>query len=259
MESLLSDPLVWRLVGLMGFSLYDASSWQWWHYAEWVGVIFAALHIMQHLVLALGSLAGKGTPEAAIPGAESGKLLSFDSLDWFFVTFNKCTTALFSYHMIRYLYSSPLFVWSFPEGTTALAAAGQLAGSVLALYIVYDFGYTLFHWGLHHGSVYRFVHKHHHRQAVPFRGNLDAVNVHPFEFATGEYNHMFAAYAVAAALEYFTGGSVRLHAGAVGFFVIAGGILASLNHTRFAFAIPFGVYQVSVSKDSGARKERIDS
>jgi sterol desaturase/sphingolipid hydroxylase (fatty acid hydroxylase superfamily) len=60
---------------------------------------------------------------------------------------------------------------------------------------------------------------------VPIRGNLDAVNVHPFEFVSGEYNHLFATFLVAQLLP--------LHVVAVGIFIVLGGALASLNHTRF--------------------------
>ena len=58
-------------------------------------------------------------------------------------------------------------------------------------FLVYDAFYAPFHRALHHRSVYAFVHKHHHRQVVPTRGNTDAINVHPFEFIVGEYNHVY--------------------------------------------------------------------
>jgi hypothetical protein len=48
--------------------------------------------------------------------------------------------------------------------------------------------------------VYRLVHKHHHRQHAPSRGNTDAVNVHPFEFVVGEYLHLAAVLLVGTAL-----------------------------------------------------------
>jgi sterol desaturase/sphingolipid hydroxylase (fatty acid hydroxylase superfamily) len=38
------------------------------------------------------------------------------------------------------------------------------------LYIAYDLFYSLFHRALHNRSVYRWVHKHHHRQMAPSRG-----------------------------------------------------------------------------------------
>ena len=44
-------------------------------------------------------------------------------------------------------------------------------------FIVYDAFYAPFHRALHHRSIYAYVHKHHHRQVVPTRGNTDAINV----------------------------------------------------------------------------------
>lgn len=43
------------------------------------------------------------------------------------------------------------------------------AVAFVALYVVYDLFYTLFHRFLHHRSVYWLVHKHHHRQHAPTR------------------------------------------------------------------------------------------
>jgi hypothetical protein len=53
------------------------------------------------------------------------------------------------------------------------------AGAFLALYVVYDLFYTLFHRFLHHRSVYWLVHKHHHRQHAPTRCVASKPNVPP--------------------------------------------------------------------------------
>jgi hypothetical protein len=58
------------------------------------------------------------------------------------------------------------------------------------------------------------------------RGNTDAVNVHPFEYICGEYNHLLAVMLVPC------------HAAAALAFVVVGGVLASLNHTRFEVPSP---------------------
>jgi sterol desaturase/sphingolipid hydroxylase (fatty acid hydroxylase superfamily) len=50
-------------------------------------------------------------------------------------------------------------------------------GALIGLYVVFDFFYMSFHRALHHGSVYKFVHKHHHRQKAPSRGNRCLPNV----------------------------------------------------------------------------------
>ena len=72
---------------------------------------------------------------------------------------------------------------------------------------------------------------HHHRQISPTRGNYDAINVHPFEFLVGEYNHLFVVWLVPC------------HAATILSFLIFGGVLASLNHTRLDLQIP-GFYDV---------------
>lgn len=73
--------------------------------------------------------------------------------------------------------------------------------------------------------MYKLVHKHHHRQQAPSRGNTDAVNVHPFEFVVGEYLHLLAVVLVCRALG-------ELHVSALLAFIVLGGMAASLNHTR---------------------------
>ena len=94
-----------------------------------------------------------------------------------------------------------------------------------AFFFAYDALYAPFHRALHHRSIYAYVHKHHHRQVVPTRGNTDAINVHPFEFLVGEYNHVLAIFLIS---RYVT----DVHALTCIMFLIVGGTLATLNHTR---------------------------
>ena len=104
-----------------------------------------------------------------------------------------------------------------------------------AFFVVYDAFYAPFHRALHHRWVYAYVHKHHHRQVVPTRGNTDAINVHPFEFLLGEYNHILAIYLVSRFV-------CPIHAIACVLFLVVGGTLATLNHTRLDcsfLTIPF--------------------
>jgi len=62
------------------------------------------------------------------------------------------------------------------------------------LFVIYDLFYSRFHHLLHWRAIYGLVHKHHHKQKAPSRGNYDAVNVHPFEFVTGEWLHLLAMF-----------------------------------------------------------------
>ena len=80
-------------------------------------------------------------------------------------------------------------------------------------------------------SIYALVHKHHHRQAAPSRGNYDAMNVHPFEYLSGEYLHLLCVFLIPC------------HIYAVVLFVAVSGLFASLNHTRHDVSIS-GIYAV---------------
>jgi len=143
--------------------------------------------------------------------------------DKFCIGCNKCLTALFVYHCVRTCWHLDTLAW----GTESLTPANTV-GSLVALYVVYDFFYTLLHRFLHLRSVYPLVHKHHHKQKAPSRGNLDAINVHPLEFLLGEYLHLLAIWLVPC------------HAMTAAAFVVLGGVLASLNHTRFDVSL-FGL------------------
>ena len=85
------------------------------------------------------------------------------------------------FHYLQYMASSPHVLWR-PEQITVRNTLLPLP----LFFIVYDAFYAPFHRALHHRSIYAYVHKHHHRQVVPTRGNTDAINVHPFEFLVGE-------------------------------------------------------------------------
>ena len=234
----------------------------------WAIVITFGLSLLGQLVLALGGCCSQGRRilERGMP------LKVFQNTDKAFIAFNNLVTALFTYHMVRYcalsgsfplgsssvtgitiqspfeialtqadipaIFSDALKMLTFlsPLSIDILLSSLYVAFSVFVLFIVYDVGYMPFHWILHHPSIYVFVHKHHHRSAAPHRGSLDAVNVHPFEFAVGEYNHLFTTHCVSLLFSMI--GLPPLHPTSVFLFVILGGVFASLNHTRFDVRFP---------------------
>jgi sterol desaturase/sphingolipid hydroxylase (fatty acid hydroxylase superfamily) len=220
-----------RLAGAAWFVLSEADEWSWWQYVAWMSIVLAALELLSASVL----LVGDATVGRTIP--MRGKHLDrFEPLDVAFVVFNKCTTPLFAYHAARAAWRGSFVRFALPDSFGSLLGALAL---LPVLYVVYDLFYTLFHRALHHRALYRFVHKHHHRQKAPSRGNLDAVNVHPFEFIVGEYTHLLAIFLVGRLL-------APVHIAVVVVFILFGGVLASLNHTRFDVKAPLvpALYQV---------------
>jgi sterol desaturase/sphingolipid hydroxylase (fatty acid hydroxylase superfamily) len=200
------------------------------------GVIYVAFNVYNFAVI---PLCCKALRPATLPD-RAPRLAKLDTLDRAYITFSKLITALFVYHSISFVSNHELSRMSTEMSVARLSSALLMLPLHLPLlFIVYDFFYTLFHWALHWPPLYAYVHKHHHRQMTPFRGNEDAINVHPFEYVTGEYNHLWALFLVTRILPL---GSV--HAVTFLLFIFVGGALASLNHTRHDVRIPY-VYNVN--------------
>ncbi len=217
------DDLLLKGAGGAAFLVYNAQTWQAHHYLGWGLVVLLGLELLATLVFLFGRI--RQAPSITVRGKHLDVLEPWDLA---FITFNKLATTLFSYHLLRFQWCAPAtaVAWGWDTVTWRNTVV-----ALPLLYVVYDFFYTLFHRALHHRSLYKYVHKHHHRQKAPSRGNVDAVNVHPFEFLVGEYNHLLALYLVSHFL-------VPVHAGTCLAFIVLGGFLASLNHTRFDIQTP---------------------
>jgi len=147
-----------------------------------------------------------------------------------FIAFSQVLIVVMTFHYLQFMASSENVLWR-PDQITFTNTCLALP----AFFFAYDALYAPFHRALHHRSIYAYVHKHHHRQVVPTRGNTDAINVHPFEFLVGEYNHVLAIFLIS---RYVT----DVHALTCIMFLIVGGTLATLNHTRLdvgAIHLPF--------------------
>ncbi|KAK3262532.1 hypothetical protein CYMTET_28619 [Cymbomonas tetramitiformis] len=205
----------------MSFVAYQEkdSQWEWWQAAVFSCIILAGLEgLNASLPIVFGSF-----PKIPVRGKH---LDEFEFRDKLFICFNKISAVPFMYHLTAICLLSPAIKVEAKDATYT-----NTVGAFVALFVVYDFFYSLFHRFLHLRSVYSLVHKHHHRQHAPTRGNSDAVNVHPFEFVMGEYNHLLAVYLV----------SPHMYAALA--FITVGGVLASLNHTRANVVLP-GAYDV---------------
>ena len=197
-----------------------------WSMGAMVGlscVIMIGLEILSHIVHLIFNTVGSNL--IPIKGKHLDQF-SFD--DNLYVAINKAFTIMFVYHLIWVCQKSTTIAWNASEATIF-----NTLGSLVCFYIFYDFFYMNFHRILHFRWLYAYIHKHHHKQKAPSRGNLDAINVHPFEFIVGEYLHLVTIY------------FIPCHIYAVAFFILAGGFLASLNHTRFDINIPW-LYSVKV-------------
>jgi len=204
-------------------------NWTLAHYGMGMIVFLLGFELLGFLVSNAPSWFG-AAEDIPIRGKHLDKL---EPLDVSFIVFNRLSGVVFVYHL--FLYVNGPGARGFPtkvEWDMEKMDVYNTALALPALFVVYDLFYQAFHRALHHRSVYALVHKHHHRQKAPSRGSSDAVNVHPFEFLSGEYNHILAV------------AIVPCHITTVLVFIIIGGFLASLNHTRFDVQIPGAVYDV---------------
>lgn len=207
----------------IGIELWDVSTWPLWFTLTYVVAVYLGLEIVAQGVIPLFSVWGWGSI------AKKGKHLdNLEFMDNLYININKILTLVFTYHAIQVTYYNPAISWKLEEITIF-----NTVGSLVAFYIFYDFFYMNFHKLLHVRSLYSYVHKHHHRQKAPTRGNYDAINVHPFEFVVGEYLHLLAIYVIPS------------HVVTVVIFILFAAIFASLNHTRIDVNI-FNIYSVAV-------------
>ena len=109
-------------------------------------------------------------------------LETLQRIDRLYIACSQVAIVVMTFHFLQFMAASERVLWQ----PAQLSAASVLL-PLPALFLVYDAFYSVFHRALHHRSVYAYVHKHHHRQLVPTRGNTDAINVHPLEFIPGEH------------------------------------------------------------------------
>jgi len=248
----------------------DASTWSASHGLAFVGLVTATFEALSHVVpLVFGSV--RGRIEAR--GRHLDVLTPKDAL---FLLFNRAASVPFTYHFLRALYTAPVVQWCVPvvcapwralvptppcaQGPRGRHGGQHRAGAAVAVCGVRSVLLPLpplfapaearLPCAPLRGppdrpaprSVYKHVHKHHHRQLAPSRGNTDAINVHPFEFLVGEYLHLLAVLLTGAGLR--AAGLGGVHVGACLAFIVAGGVAASLNHTRLDVRLPLGLFQV---------------
>lgn len=213
-----------------------------------VAIIFIGFEFYNRVVIPLIAHVIKGRiPYRAKP------LEELSTKDKVYIAFAKAITALFVYHVYEFIVNTEVSRMSvnFTDRAAIVHSLKWLPVHLVALFVIYDFFYTLFHWALHWPPIYPLIHKHHHRQMSPFRGNSDAINDNPIEYVTGEYVHLFALYLLTRMTPVG-----QVHAITAILFIFIGGTLASLNHTRVDFHIPY-MFNVN-SHDYHHRQPRVN-
>lgn len=186
-----------------------------------------------------------------------------DTIDKVFINFNKAISILFVWHCVVFSITQPIkgatifsttdsgasewaawwgsgFNCDFTDVDAMLRSLLWFPAHAVLIFVIYDLFYTIFHWSLHFPKIYPLIHKHHHRQIAPFRGNVDAINVHPIEYVLGEYNHLFAVFIFTRLLGPTTH---NVHVITFLLYIFIAGSLSSLNHTRIDLRVPY-VYNV---------------
>jgi len=136
---------------------------------------------------------------------------------------------------IEYVFAMNIFflLWHAPFIVRVPNDFGVLNGIVAfwLLLIVDDSMYAPLHRFMHHHYVYRWVHKHHHRNTFPARGYIDAANEHPVEQIAALTLHWIAVHVVAH--------TVGLHVVTVGAHFGFKALGACFNHTGFDLRFNF--------------------
>ena len=201
---------------------WDPTTWSAVHFLAYWALHLVAVEVLQHgIVMNFGWATSKRIP---VGGRHLDVLQAKDKA---FIVFNRLCTPILTMSLLYFCWTRPDHV----EWDPAKLSVWNTLGSLVGFFAIYDFIYVGFHGLLHVPAFYPWVHKHHHQQHAPSRGNVDAVNVHPFEFFSGEMLHVLCV------------ALVPCHVYTVVAFVAIGGILASLNHTRFDISF-LGIYDV---------------
>lgn len=175
------------------FKLHDMSTWSGALVLGFSVAIFASYDVVNWALM-------RATATTTKLPINTGKHLdTLDRTDYVFITINRLTGVPFVFHCIQWASTSSSMLWHPSE----LSVSNTL-GSLLCLFVFYDFFYCLWHRLLHVRSIYGLIHKHHHRQVVPTRGLYDAMNVHPVEFLVGEYLHLIAMMVIPAHIITYT-------------------------------------------------------
>jgi sterol desaturase/sphingolipid hydroxylase (fatty acid hydroxylase superfamily) len=141
-------------------------------------------------------------------------------LDVIYLLINSAIEFVFTQQLAAVLWSAPYI----------LRVPGQLGilngpAAWWLMFVVDDMLYAPLHRFMHHPRVYKYVHKHHHRNTFPARGYIDGANEHPVEQLAALSLHWIAMHLVAA--------TTGLHVIAVFAHLGVKALGACFNHTGY--------------------------
>jgi len=168
--------------------------------------------IVNVLALSKHSLLPSRVPTPMMRGLET-----LAPKDYLFLFINQFVEAVFLMHLAA-------LALSLPKVLAELTVFNSV-GAFYLTYLIDDFVYYWAHRAMHLPLLYPLCHKHHHRQALPKRGYLDAANEHPIEQVVGLGCVWLAVHA-----------AIRLtgfHAATIVVFFGTYASLAMLNHTPY--------------------------
>lgn len=148
-------------------------------------------------------------------------LTCLQGIDYLYISVNGVLISAFPMHLLHFVINPPakgLVFWHWGD----IGLMNTLIAIPL-MFLVSDFYYWWAHRLMHWRIVYPYIHKHHHRQTLPVRGFLDAINEHPIEQALG----MLTLWGAMSTTAWLTG----VHVVAVLVFVMLLGVLSVINHT----------------------------
>lgn len=156
-----------------------------------------------------------------------------NATDVAYLVVNSTVEYVFALQISHLLWFAPLVV----RAPTSLSLLnGPLAFWMLL--VVDDMLYAPLHRAMHLQAVYRWVHKHHHRNTFPARGYIDAANEHPVEQIAALCLHWVAVHVVAH--------TAGLHVAAVLAHFGVKALGACFNHTGYDVQLRFCGIEYSV-------------
>jgi sterol desaturase/sphingolipid hydroxylase (fatty acid hydroxylase superfamily) len=221
---------------------FDVDSWSFFpHYLAFTMLLIPSMQLQNHITGRVRAIWCGGRPfrypEIAFKAKEyKDSELTF--VDHAYVFINCILTAPYIVWTVKHLRATDAIEWSWRPSLLL----GPL--QFFALFALYDAIYVPFHRALHTPTLYPWIHKHHHRQASPFRGTWDGINTHPLEFLFGSNLHLWSIMLLEGLMHLMSSHVSELipsqvHCVPVFLFLLASGFEASLNHTRWGVRIPF--------------------